>query len=37
VWQKIRDGVNVAITFVLLAFIAMSLFRLGVFFLQGSP
>lgn len=37
VWQKIRDGINVAFMFLLIAFIAASLFRLGVFFLQGNP
>jgi hypothetical protein len=34
VLQKIRDVANVAIMFVLLAFIAVSLFQLGAFFLQ---
>jgi hypothetical protein len=33
--QSVRNVVNVVIMFVLLAFIASSLFRLGVFFLSG--
>jgi len=36
VLQKILNGLNVALTFVLIAFIATSLFRLGSFFLQGG-
>lgn len=34
--QSVRNVVNVVILFMLLAFIASSLFRLGVFFLSGG-
>jgi hypothetical protein len=34
--QSVRNIVNVVIMFMLLAFIASSLFRLGVFFLGGG-
>lgn len=34
--QSVRNVVNVVIMFVLLAFIASSLLRLGVFFLSGG-
>jgi len=34
--QSVRNVVNVVIMFILLAFIASSLFRLGLFFLSGG-
>jgi hypothetical protein len=37
VMKKVLDGLNVALSFVLIAFIAVSLFRLASFYLQGSP
>lgn len=33
--NKIRDGINIIIFFLLIAFIANSLFRLAMFYLHG--
>ena len=35
--QKLRDGFNVVLMFVLIAFIANSLFRVAMHFLAAAP
>jgi hypothetical protein len=35
--KRLQDAINVLISFVLIAFIATSLFRLAMFYLHGSP
>jgi hypothetical protein len=35
--KSLQDAINVLISFVLIAFIATSLFRLVMFYVQGTP